>query len=64
MLSTALFDSQGNIYDQQAVFGTTFTVNNTALSEYGLPQLTGSNAWTYLTENLAVSVIKLCIKCC
>ena len=57
MLSTALFDSTGNIYNQAFVFGDTFTVNQTALDIYGLPALTGSNAWTYLSESLAVSII-------
>ena len=57
MLSTALFDSEGNVYNLQAVFGETFTVNSTALSIYGLPALTGSNAWNYLTQNLAVSAL-------
>jgi hypothetical protein len=54
MLSTSIFSSNGSIYQQSAVFGTTFQLNDTALVEVGLPALTGSNAWTNLTANLAV----------
>lgn len=41
MLSTSIFSQNGSIYDQQAVFGPTFTLNETALDEIGLPALTG-----------------------
>lgn len=54
MLSTSIFASDGSIYNQTAVFGDTFQLNKTALSEIGLPALTGSNAWANLTSNLAV----------
>jgi hypothetical protein len=54
MLSTALFSSNGSIYDQTAVFGTNFQLNETALAEIGLPALTGSNAWSNLIQNLAI----------
>lgn len=54
MLSTSLFSQNGTRYNQRAVFGTTFTLNDTALAEIGLPALTGSNAWASLTANLAV----------
>ncbi|EMD38929.1 hypothetical protein CERSUDRAFT_112637 [Gelatoporia subvermispora B] len=54
MLSTSLFGSDGSIYNQSAVFGSTFQLNQTALSEIGLPALTGSNAWANLTANLAI----------
>jgi len=54
MLSTSIFSANGSIYDQQAVFGTNFQLNETALAEVGLPALTGSNAWANLTSNLAV----------
>ncbi|TFK71695.1 oligopeptide transporter [Pluteus cervinus] len=54
MLSTSIFSSNGSIYDQSAVFGTNFQVNQTALEEIGLPALTGSNAWANLTANLAI----------
>ena len=54
MLSTSLFSSNGSIYDQSAVFGDTFQLNQTALNEVGLPALTGSNAWINLTANLSV----------
>ncbi|KAH9941508.1 oligopeptide transporter [Amylocystis lapponica] len=54
MLSTALFSSNGSVWDQAAVFGATAELNQTALGEYGLPALTGSNAWANLTANLAI----------
>ena len=57
MLSTSIFSSNGSIYDQQAVFGSTFSLNQTALAQVGLPALTGSNAWSNLTANLAVRPI-------
>ena len=41
MLSTSLFSQNGSIYDQETVFGPTFTLNETALAEVGLPALTG-----------------------
>lgn len=55
MLSTSIFSSNGSIYHQSAVFGSTFQLNETALAEVGLPALTGSFAWSNLTANLAVS---------
>ncbi|KAG9100791.1 hypothetical protein FRC06_003729 [Ceratobasidium sp. 370] len=49
MLSTSIFGMDGKRYNQTAVFGPTFTLNHTALEEYGLPHLTGSNAWGNMT---------------
>ncbi|KAJ1310044.1 hypothetical protein OPQ81_006797 [Rhizoctonia solani] len=49
MLSTSIFGADGKRYNQTAVFGPTYTLNHTALEEYGLPHLTGSNAWTNMT---------------
>ena len=54
MLSTSLFASNGTRYPQSVIFGDTFTLNKTALAEVGLPALTGSNAWSNLTQNLAI----------
>ncbi|KAG6812896.1 hypothetical protein H0H92_015631 [Tricholoma furcatifolium] len=56
MLSSSLFsrDGSGDVYNQTAVFGPTFQLNQTALQEVGLPALTGSNAWTNLTANLSI----------
>ena len=58
MLSTSIFSSNGSIYQQSAVFGSQFQLNQTALDIVGLPALTGSNAWANLTSNLAVSLIR------
>lgn len=54
ILSTSIFFSNGSVYDQSSVFGTTFQLNRTALSEVGLPHLTGSNVWVNITNNLAI----------
>lgn len=48
MLSTSLYSQSGARYNQTAIFGTTFTLNQTALEEIGLPALTG-------TYNLRIS---------
>lgn len=42
MLSTSLFAQNGTRYPQKVVFGPTFTLNQTALNEVGLPALTGT----------------------
>jgi len=54
MLSTSIFSSNGSVYDQSAVFGTIFQLNQTALNEVGLPHMTGSNVWANISKNLAV----------
>ena len=56
MLSTSIFNHNGTVYDQAAVFGKNGILNETALEEYGLPAMTGSNAWANFAQNLAVSV--------
>ncbi|TCD71832.1 hypothetical protein EIP91_003175 [Steccherinum ochraceum] len=57
MLSTSIFSANGSVYHQSAVFGSTFTLNETALQEIGLPALTGSNAWANLTANLSIGAL-------
>lgn len=54
MLSTSIFSSNGSIYDQSAVFGSTAQLNQTVLNEVGLPYMTGSNVWTNITANLSI----------
>ncbi|KAI0648419.1 oligopeptide transporter [Trametes meyenii] len=54
MLSTSLYSQNGTRYNQAAVFGSTFTLNETALETVGLPALTGSNAWANLCANLGI----------
>ncbi|ESK88505.1 peptide transporter mtd1 [Moniliophthora roreri MCA 2997] len=54
MLSTSIFNSNGTRYQQAAVFGDHFVLNQTALEQYGLPALTGSNAWSHLVNNLGI----------
>ncbi|KAF8328081.1 OPT oligopeptide transporter protein-domain-containing protein [Cantharellus anzutake] len=50
MLSTSIFNLQGDRYNQTFVFGTKFQLNETALAIEGLPQLTGTTVWTYMTS--------------
>jgi hypothetical protein len=63
MLSTALFSSNGSIYNQTAVFTRPdFHLNRTALDQFGLPALTGSNAWQGFMSSLSIgSLIAHCI---
>jgi hypothetical protein len=63
MLSSALFSSNGSIYDQTAVFTKPdFHLNQTALDQVGLPALTGSNAWQGLMSSVSIgSLIAHCI---
>ncbi|KAH8093910.1 OPT oligopeptide transporter protein-domain-containing protein [Cristinia sonorae] len=54
MLSSSIFAANGSRYKQNAVFDQTFTLNETALKEVGIPSLTGSYVWYNLTGNLAI----------
>lgn len=57
MLSTSLYSQSGKRYNQTAIFGTTFTLNQTALEEIGLPALTGmcdiQQLWQQLCSSCA-----------
>lgn len=55
-MSTAIFDSEGNVYNQTKVFGDTFTLNQTALAEIGPPFLAGGNVLSNMSANWAVSL--------
>jgi hypothetical protein len=63
MLSTALFSSNGAVYNQTVIYTSPdFQVNQTALDQVGLPALTGSNAWNGLMASLAIGgLIAHCI---
>ncbi|KAF8843877.1 oligopeptide transporter [Paxillus ammoniavirescens] len=54
MISTSIFSANGSIYDQEAVFGSTFQLNQTVLAEVGLPYLSGSTVWSNITNSLAI----------
>lgn len=54
MLSTSIFSSNGSVYDQLTVFGSTSQLNQTALNEVGLPYMAGSNVWANITANLSI----------
>ncbi|KZV83654.1 oligopeptide transporter [Exidia glandulosa HHB12029] len=53
-LSTAIFDSQGNVYNQSFVFGPDFNLNRTALAELGPPYLAGGNVLNNMAQNWAI----------
>ena len=50
MLSSSIFSANGSVYHQSAVFGTTFTLNQTALQEVGLPALTGKQILKFICD--------------
>jgi len=49
LLSTSIFAANGSRYNQTFVFGSTFTLNETAYAIEGRPFLTGSNVWANMT---------------
>lgn len=55
MISTSIFNADGNRWNQTFVFGPTFQLNNTALEIEGLPRLTGSYVWLNMTASWSVS---------
>lgn len=57
MLSTSIFNSNGSVYNQSVVFGRDGTLNTTALEEFGLPAMTGSNAWSNFSQNLGIGAL-------
>ncbi|KAL1733629.1 peptide transporter MTD1 [Schizophyllum commune] len=57
MLSTSIFNSNGTVYNQAAVFGSNGVLNETALEEFGLPAMTGSNAWSNFAQNLGIGAL-------
>lgn len=54
MISTSLFSTEGDVWNQTFVFGPTFELNKTALAIEGLPQLTGSYVWYNMTASWGV----------
>lgn len=62
LLSTSIFAEDGSRYNQTFVFGSTFTLNQTAYEIEGRPFLTGSNVWANMTANWAIGgLIAHCI---
>ncbi|EJD50718.1 oligopeptide transporter [Auricularia subglabra TFB-10046 SS5] len=56
-LSTSLFDITGHRYNQTEVFGTAFTLNETAYAIVGQPYLTGGSALFNMTSNWAIGAL-------
>ncbi|KAH7098866.1 peptide transporter MTD1 [Auriculariales sp. MPI-PUGE-AT-0066] len=53
-MSTSIFDGNGTVYDQEFVFGDTFTLNETAYNIIGQPYLTSSNVWNNMGQSWAI----------
>jgi len=51
-----MFYSNGSVFDLSAMLGVTFQINQTAINEVGMPQLTGSNLWYNIASFLSVGV--------
>lgn len=54
LLSTSMFYSNGSVFDLSAMLGVTFQINQTAINEVGMPQLTGSNLWYNIASFLSI----------
>ncbi|KZS93887.1 oligopeptide transporter [Sistotremastrum niveocremeum HHB9708] len=55
MLTSSIFNPDSPTpYNQTQVFGPTFTLNNTAFEEVGLPRLAGSYVWSLMASNWAI----------
>ncbi|GJJ10751.1 hypothetical protein Clacol_004979 [Clathrus columnatus] len=53
-ISTDLFNANGTLYNQTAVFGSNFELNQTAYNIEGRPFLSGSFVWSSMTGNWAI----------
>ncbi|KAL4079725.1 oligopeptide transporter [Scleroderma citrinum] len=54
MSSMSMFYSNGSVFDLSVVLGTTFQVNQTALTAAKFPHMTGSNMWYHIASNLSI----------
>ncbi|KAF8309084.1 OPT superfamily oligopeptide transporter [Clavulina sp. PMI_390] len=54
MISTSVFNADGDRWNQTFVFGPTFTLNQTALDIEGIPHLTGSYVWANITASWSI----------
>lgn len=57
MISTSVFNADGDLWNQTFVFGPTFDLNKTALEIEGIPHLAGSYVWLNMTASWAVSTL-------
>lgn len=56
-MSTSLFQSNGTQFSTASIINREGTINFGKLSTTGLPSLTSSTAWGYLTANLAIGAL-------
>ncbi|KAE8350720.1 OPT oligopeptide transporter protein-domain-containing protein, partial [Aspergillus coremiiformis] len=56
-MSTSLFQSNGTHFSTQSVMNSDNTIDFTKLKETGLPAMTSSAVWGYLTQNLAIGAL-------
>jgi len=54
-MSTSIFDGNGKVYNQTFVFGSTFSLNETAYDIIGQPYLTAATVWNNMGQSWAVS---------
>ncbi|KAL4757804.1 OPT family oligopeptide transporter [Aspergillus foveolatus] len=56
-MSTSLFHSNGTTFSPNSVINSQGTIDYTKLEQVGLPSLTSSTVWGYLTQNLAIGAL-------
>jgi OPT family oligopeptide transporter len=56
-MSSSLFQSSGTQFSTTSVMNSHGTIDFTKLEKIGLPSLTASTAWGYLTSNLAIGAL-------
>lgn len=56
-MSASLFQANGQVYDQNVIFGSTLELNTEALASYGVPHLTASNLWNFFCQTMAIGAL-------
>lgn len=56
-MSTSLYKSDGSRFKQTSVIGSDLKIDRVKLEEVGLPELTASTIWSYLTQNAAIGAL-------
>ncbi|OJJ52396.1 hypothetical protein ASPSYDRAFT_62902 [Aspergillus sydowii CBS 593.65] len=56
-MSTSLFKSSGDTFSPDSVTNAEGTIDYDKLAQVGLPNLTSSTVWGYLTQNLAIGAL-------
>lgn len=56
-MSSSLFQSNGSVYTTTSIINDKGTIDYTKLDDVGLPSLTATTAWGFLTQNLAIGAL-------